>query len=118
VQSGLFPDAIAVALSQDAALACFLTPPEAWEEFIPAATHGCLNKDSNLTMRGSRVLWYSAGMTLHELAAEYAIRHSVKILEYYYEHNPHFMLCTAPDVLGGLAGCARSVGRASERNLF
>ncbi|MCB1318801.1 MAG: hypothetical protein KDK34_01030 [Leptospiraceae bacterium] len=90
VQTGYFPD---IFPDINAQIACYETPPEYWNRFIYGATHACLNKDSNRTLRGAYLVPNGFGTTYHELAAQYAINHSVQLLHYYSKHNPWFQGC-------------------------
>lgn len=100
VQSGIFPDLFP---DVDAQLACFLVPEEQWDKFILGATHACMNKDSNLTYRGARPLPNGFGLTYHQLAATYAVNHSVELIKYFDRQNPWFKTCLRPQIF--TAGC-------------
>lgn len=101
IQTGFYPDYATD--NPMSALACFTTPPSAWNQKIPGATHACLHKDSNFSLRGSTLVEGSI-MTYHELAAEYAIRHTLKMLRNYDDVTPQLSLCYTPMVLS--RGCA------------
>ena len=100
VQTGYFPDLFP---DFDAQLRCYTTPESEWNRFIYGATHGCLNKDSNVTFRGIAPVPNGFGMTYHELAARYATDHSVTLLHYFAKHSPAFRACFMPRFITG--GC-------------
>ncbi len=100
VQSGQFPD---IFPDVGAQLACYLVPEDQWDKFIFGATHSCMNKDSNITFRGSRAIPNGFGITYHELAGQYAVNHSVELIKYFYRHNPWFKTCLRPQLF--TAGC-------------
>ena len=112
IQTGFFPD---ITLDMELQLMCFLVPEEEWSRYIPMATHACLNKDSNLTMRGSRLTWNTGGMTLHELAGLYAVKHSVKLFREMAANNYFFQTCLLPKIGGG---CASYLSRRAEASFF
>lgn len=103
LQTGFFPDRFP---DQDAQRACFFMPKERWSTYIYGATHACLNKDSNANLRGGSFGINTAGITLHELAAQYAVNHSVQLLKYYSVHNPNFNMCFQR--MGSLKGCNKA----------
>lgn len=90
LQSGYFPD---IFPDLQAQVDCFFMPQDRWNGFIYGATHACLNKDSNITLRGGTLVPNGFGVTYHELAAQYAINHSVDLLKYYSAKNPWFAMC-------------------------
>jgi len=105
LQTGVFPDPLQI--NYEAAFRCLLVPEDKWNRFIPGATHGCLNKDTNRSVRGMRAVQDGFGMTYHELAAEYAIRHSVDLLEHLRSHSIVMNTCLIPDKLS--LGCNQSI---------
>jgi len=110
IQTGYYPDIYLPDVQ--AQILCFLAPPEDWGGHIPGATHACMNKCSHDSPRGQQWVPYTGGMTYHELAAQYAIQHTVEVLHYYAEHNRHFMLCLRPNIYSGCgAWCNRTVER-------
>lgn len=90
IQTGYFPDMFLE--NPFAQFECYFSDKNAIKSFIYGATHDCLNKDSNFTKRGIMYAENSA-ITLHELAAEYSIRHSKKIIEKVFHKNIHLKLC-------------------------
>lgn len=105
LQTGLYPDIYLPDF--DAQLACYFAPVEDWSSYIIGATHDCINKDSNITKRGIALVPDGGGYTFHELAAEYAVRHSVSLLKHFYANNPHFQACLVPTAL--TFGCNTSL---------
>jgi hypothetical protein len=97
IQTGLFPDVFAE--NVQAQIECYFKDKDAIKGFILGATHDCLNKDSNYTKRGT-LLAENSRMTLHELAAEYATRSSVKIIEKVIKRNPFLSTCMVPKISG------------------
>ncbi len=108
LQSGIYPDALAAAASGDPLVNyyCMLTPEEAWEEAFPHAGHACINKDANAPGRGGTVV-NGSFITYHELAGEYAIRHSVELLKTFQRTVPMFQSCLLPKQL--TFGCSQAV---------
>jgi Heterokaryon incompatibility protein Het-C len=102
LQSGYFPD---VFPDLNAQLLCYLQPEERWGQRIYGATHACINKDGNRTLRGGRLHPAGGGLTYHELAAQYAREHSVQFLHEMADRNPWFRMCLRPRILG--AGCTK-----------
>lgn len=100
IQTGYYPDMFLE--NPKAQFECYLEDKDAIKSFIYGATHDCLNKDSNFTKRGMLYAENSV-MTLHELAAEYAIRHSEKVIEKIFNKNHLLKLCYKPK-FGGI-GC-------------
>lgn len=97
LQSGIFPDLYSPLPEQ---LSCYLSSPSEWSAHMPFATHGCMGKDSNYTFRGGQPVLESGPQTLHELAGQYAILHTVELLKSFYAGNHHFQICTAGEVFG------------------
>ena len=100
IQTGYFPDLFLE--NPQAQVDCYFKDMSAIKSYIHGGTHDCLNKDSNFTKRGMLFAENSA-MTLHELAAEYSIRHSVKVIEKVFNKNHTLKLCYRPKVSG--VGC-------------
>lgn len=90
IQTGYYPDLFLE--NPNAQLDCYFKDKNAMKSFIFGATHDCLNKDSNSSKRGILFAENSI-LTLHELAAEYAIRHSEKIIESIFHANPTLKIC-------------------------
>lgn len=89
---------------------CYLKPEQEWGQWILGATHGCMEKDSNYSLRGITIADspISFGRTYHELAGELAIEHTTKLLQYYYDKRaPQFMTCMIPSFKG--VGCNQAV---------
>ena len=85
---------------------CFLFPEAEWGLHILGATHGCMEKDSNYSLRGATIADSPLGFgrTYHEIAGELAIDHTVKLLQYFYDRkHPHLMSCLVPSFQG--IGC-------------
>ncbi|TGN20883.1 hypothetical protein [Leptospira idonii] len=106
IQSGMYPyshDSIEDQYN------CFVAPEGDWKNVLAGASHACMNKDSNFTIRGGTVI-DNLGKTYHEFAAELAIAHTVEYLMMWYKKkHPSFMLCLSPRVMGG--GCNHRVVR-------
>jgi hypothetical protein len=113
LQSGLFPDAAFAILDPQAYVDCYYKDAEEIRDRIYLATHDCMNKDSNDTKRGITPVPYST-MSYHELAAEYAIRHSVKLLERIYARSETMILCSTPSLGYGCAGALETLKRISK----
>ncbi|GIX40566.1 MAG: hypothetical protein KatS3mg129_0299 [Leptospiraceae bacterium] len=96
LQSGIYPDENAVLLSNDILVNyyCLILPEDLWDEYFPNAGHACINKDGNF----GRGAYFVNGsyMTYHELAALYAIKHTVELLHWYKKNVPLFRLCLVP----------------------
>jgi hypothetical protein len=78
---------------------CYLKPQDEWGQWILGATHGCMEKDSNFSLRGFTIAEspVAFGRTFHELAGELAIEHTAKLLQYFYDkRSPQFMSCMVP----------------------
>lgn len=85
---------------------CYLFPEELWGNHILGATHGCMEKDSNFSLRGSTIADspFGFGRTYHEIAGELAIEHTAKLLQFFFDRrHPHLMSCLVPTVRG--IGC-------------
>lgn len=110
LQSGIFPDEIPAVVTGDilANYYCMLTPEETWGEAYPNAAHACINKDGNLPGRGGTVIDGTI-ITYHELAGEYAIRHSVEILNKFRDTSPMFETCLVPKSLS--FGCSQFIAK-------
>ncbi len=113
LQTGLFPDAAFAILDPQGYVDCYFKNAEEIRDRIYMATHDCMNKDSNGTKRGITPVPYST-MSYHELAAEYAIRHSVKLLERIYARSKTAMLCATPSLSYGCAGALETLKRISK----
>lgn len=100
IQTGYYPDLFLE--NPNAQLDCYFKDKNAMKSFIFGATHDCLNKDSNFSKRGF-LFAENSSLTLHELSAEYAIRHSEKIIESIFKANPFLKICMVSD--GSLIGC-------------
>jgi hypothetical protein len=94
VQTGVFPDVLVGNLQLQ--FNCYLNPQSTWTDYIPGATHGCLNKDSGLTPRGASYVPGGFGMTYHDLAAEYAIRHTVEYMKRLEGRSLGLQMCLVP----------------------
>lgn len=97
---------------------CFLRPEEEWGNRIFGATHGCMEKDSNLSIRGGTIATgpLAFGRTYHELAGELAITHTANYLESLYKKNhPILMSCLVPKTFGSGIGCNNYLGGALRR---
>lgn len=101
VQTGVFPDPLVG--NPELQFYCYLAPQSAWKDYIPGATHGCLNKDSALTPRGASLVPAGFGMRYHDLAAEYAIRHTVEYMKRMETRAITMQMCTLPR--GASFGC-------------
>ncbi|WCL47569.1 hypothetical protein [Leptospira sp. GIMC2001] len=96
LQSGAVPLAVA---PPEESVNCYLRPEDDWGLAIFGATHGCMEKDSNYSLRGGRIAEspFGFGRTYHEIAGELAIEHTTKLFQYFYDtRNPHLMSCLAP----------------------
>lgn len=93
LQTGYYPDLFLENLGAQAE--CYFAEKDAMKSFIYGATHDCMNKDSNLSKRGMRYAEFSL-TTLHELAGEYAIKHSEKVIDKIFKQNPVLNLCFVP----------------------
>ncbi|MBL8020876.1 MAG: hypothetical protein JNM27_14495 [Leptospirales bacterium] len=102
LQTGIYPDPLN--LNPELGFLCLLTPESNWSHFIPGATHGCLNKDTRRSIRGATLVPLGGGMDFHRLAAEYAIRHTVKKFEEFEKTNGHFQICLGRPPVAAL-GC-------------
>lgn len=100
IQTGYFPDIFLE--SPLAQFECYFKNENEIKSFIYGGTHDCLNKDSNFTKRGM-IFAQNSAITLHELAAEYAIRHSKKLIEKVFSKNIHLKMCYRVKI-GGI-GC-------------
>ncbi len=112
VQSGYFPDLFLP--SVETQVLCYTAPQEEWGKFILGATHDCINKDSSTTKRGAQWVPNTIGLTYHELAARYAVKHSVDALKEFARVNPHFITCLKPLPL--TFGCNNFINKVIERN--
>lgn len=95
IQSGLYPDIFLENLQAQSD--CYFEKEENFKNFIYGATHDCINKDSNKTKRGSRYV-PNTTITYHQLAGEYAVEHSVKLLEHFRKHNVFIRTCLRPKI--------------------
>lgn len=94
VQTGVFPDVLLG--NPQLQFNCYIAPRSAWVDYIPGATHGCLNKDSSLTPRGASLVPSGFGMTYHDLAAEYAVRHTVEYMKRMESKSLGLQMCLLP----------------------
>ncbi|MCB1159959.1 MAG: hypothetical protein H7A25_21845 [Leptospiraceae bacterium] len=109
LQSGAFPDAAIALTDPENYTTCYSKEGDEIKHKITAATHDCINKDSNYNWRGRQFV-PNSGITYHELAAEYAIRHSIKLLEKAFADSKAFLKCTPePKVLN--YGCNAIIER-------
>jgi hypothetical protein len=101
----------------ESAVKCYRKPESVWDEFIFGGTHGCLEKDSNFSLRGATVADspFGFGRTYHEIAGELAIEHTTRLLQFYYDRrHPHFMSCLVPSFRG--FGCNQRAYRFMRAN--
>lgn len=110
LQSGIYPDVNAATATGDPLINyyCMLTPEEAWGEAFPDAGHACLNKDGNNLGRGGSTV-DGTFITYHELAGEYAIRHSVEVLNTFRDTVPMFQSCLLPK--RSTFGCSQFIAK-------
>jgi hypothetical protein len=105
LQSGTVP---LIPFNTNVQVDCFLKNNDEWGKFIEGATHSCISKDDNLSIRGGT---YSKGnplKTYHEIAAELAIKHSVQLLnELYKKKNPVILKCLTPKM--SKTGCSPQI---------
>lgn len=73
---------------------------------------GCSYRLDQLIGEARRVP-YMNGMTYHELASKYAIKHTAKLLKQFSKNNFHFETCMRPAIL---PGCGEGFLRVIERN--
>ncbi|MDH5654448.1 MAG: Het-C domain-containing protein [Spirochaetia bacterium] len=112
LQSGYYPNFYLP--DPYATVYCFIIPEEQWGEHFEGATHACLNKNANTKLRGMQWVPNGGGMTYHELAGKYAIKHTVKKLEEFKANNTYFQLCLRPR---GFVGCRDFFNKSIQRNL-
>ena len=110
LQSGIFPDEYAAVVSGDPLITyyCKLMPESTWGEAFPNAAHACINKDGNTLGRGGTVVDGTI-ITYHELAGEYAIRHSVEVLNTFRDTVPMFQTCLLPKK--ATFGCSQFIAK-------
>jgi len=106
LQSGMYPYSHESINDQ---VDCFTAPESDWKLGLVGATHACMHKDGNNSIRGGTAV-PGLGKTYHEFAGELAVAHTKKyLLSWYKSGHPGFLSCLVAKV--GKGGCNHTIIR-------
>lgn len=89
---------------------CYYHPESDWGHKLIGATHGCMEKDSNFSIRGGTISSgpMAFGRTYHEIAGELAAQHTADYLVSLYKKNhPQILGCMVSNPVG--MGCNQTI---------
>ncbi|MCG6193994.1 hypothetical protein LFX25_12140 [Leptospira sp. FAT2] len=96
IQTGYY-DLSPIVNHEEEALECLELSPNEMKFFQPYATHICLNKDSEKSVRGGNTLEKSPNVNFHEWAGQHAVEHTKKFLmDAYNSNHKNLNLCLIP----------------------
>ncbi|BDA77306.1 hypothetical protein LPTSP3_g02360 [Leptospira kobayashii] len=106
LQSGMYPYSHESINDQ---MDCFTAPESDWKIGLVGATHACMHKDGNNSIRGGTDV-PGIGRTYHEFAGELAVAHTKKyLMSWYKSGHPGFLSCLVVKV--GNGGCNHKIIR-------
>lgn len=99
IQTGYY-DLTPVIHHEEEAVECLDLSFDEMKTFQPFATHICLNKDSEKSLRGGNPVENNHNVNLHELAGTIAVEHTTQyFVDAYQKNHKNLMLCLVPKKL-------------------
>ncbi|MBM9501433.1 hypothetical protein JWG44_14350 [Leptospira sp. 201903071] len=96
IQTGYY-DLTPVIHHEEEALECLSLSFDEMKSFQPFATHLCLNKDSEKSLRGGNPVENNPNVNLHEWSGLHAVEHTTRYLvDAYHSNHKNLKLCLIP----------------------